>query len=215
MKKSFEEGGYEQDPGYDPERPDSLEKIELPRHSDDAKETAPQEAILQLAVEIPEYTFHESENPYRFDASPQASLSRIAHPIDAVLSHYFTDKSILLRGFQSAKHSERTRGELLRFIMVNGLEYELKESEAIYAAEYAPFDNSSSVESILAGFHTYKPKCDELPQYPVDIWMIYDASRYEAAPYMHPRHGVLTRDRYQLMPGYIRRETLKACLVVN
>ncbi|MDZ7785558.1 MAG: hypothetical protein U5L95_00350 [Candidatus Saccharibacteria bacterium] len=64
----------------------------------------------------------------------------------------------------------------------------------IYAA---PFQKDV-IKKILEGFHAYKPKCEERPQHPVDIWMIFDMNAYENIEYLHPRHKVVSRDKWEL-----------------
>ncbi len=49
---------------------------------------------------------------------------------------------------------------------------------------------------ILEGFHLLKPKSLEKPQYPADIWMIYDPEKLENVEYLHQRYNVIARDGY-------------------
>ena len=79
--------------------------------------------------------------------------------------------------------------------MLEGREYKnIENPDTIFAATY---EGEKSILRILEGFHKYKPRCEERPQYPVDIWLVFQAKAYENIEYLHPRHNVLARDKWR------------------
>lgn len=178
-----------------------------------------------LHVSIPQYVFSESDsNPYRYDATPQVSLRPIADVLDALMYHEFDGVGILVRGVQSARQSQ-TRHQLVEHIKQCGTDrYEMQDagmqkvedvSADMFAAEYLPWTRQSSLLALFEGFHVYKPKCDEVPQTPIDIVMVYNADAYDQVEYVNSRHGGIGRDAYMLKSGYMRRETLLAIILIN
>ena len=170
--------------------------------------------ILVKYIDIPDYQFDINTNPFAFDAKPQRLLTGVAKTINHAINTNFNTSDLLIRGIQSSQHLNiYTRDELIEIIKKEGSDFysnDISEQDVIFAA---PYESGASIESILAGFHIYKPKCEELPQYPVDIWMIFDAGAYENIEYIHPRHGVVAQDKWQLKKS--GTAGLMGILVVN
>lgn len=153
-----------------------------------------------INVKVPKYTFDSGNNPFAFNFAPQRKIDDVASIIENAIIANFDYRDILIRGIQSGYHSEITRTELINNISKNGsdkFEANVTDKNEMFATKF----ELGIVKKILEGFHVYKPKCDESPQYPVDIWMIFNASAYSNIEYMHPRHKVLARDKWRLGEG--------------
>lgn len=214
---NIERSQIEQDPGYDSERlAGSAERREILRDDTTvSQEVSPLKRALQLSLSIPEYTFADGRNPYKFDADPRLGLERVAAHIDQLLGEHFSGRNVLVRAVQSAKHDGMMRERFIKFIIDNGLDYLLTPGNGFYAAGFLPFTRGSSILGILEGFHRWKPKSEEIPQDIADIWMVFDAEQHEAMPYVHPRYETLPKDKYQIKQGYLQRESLLAIIVIN
>lgn len=163
-------------------------------------------------IEIPEYVFNLADNPYKFNAKNPKSISEIAEKIEEAIKSSFDTNHVLVRGIQSGHHQKIDRDDLIALIQKNGqdtYDKDLYESDTIHATLFS----ENIIKNILMAFHVYKPKCEECPQYPVDIWMIFDASAYKNIEYMHPRHKVLARDKWEL--ASINKSGLRGILVIN
>ena len=209
----FEGKTFEYDPGYDPERLDGS--------GDKNTESAPERnrgvTPLIVNVDCPEYSV-TSENPYRYDASPPHPLDTIAATIEAPIRQHFMGRNILLRGIQSTHFDTSDRQQLIKEIVARGGDiFTVRSTDPTYDMHARRCDNYNGEEilTLLQAFHTYKPKCDELPLAPVDIWQVFAAESYEEIEYLHPRHKVSTRDRYKLRPGLSPQDALLAIVVVN
>ena len=118
-----------------------------------------------------------------------------------------------------------TRNELIDGIIETGSDYNQVESNNapqkpdakidMYAAKFTPFNNKSSVLSLFEAFHRWRPKCDERPQYPIDLVLIYDYDFYENVRYVHPRYGSMADDAYKLKNGRNQADSLRYVLVIN
>lgn len=196
--RNLESTAPEPDPSYDPERLTGREVVEVPKD-----EIRLDGAISKISVVYcPNYRSHTS-NPYRYDADPDsAQLQRIASAIDAEIMRRFSGQNILIRALQSA-HFNYTQAQLTQYVISHGGDYTLNDvrdpSYDFHAAKFEKF-NGQSVLGILEGFHKFKPKCDELPLKPLDVWMIFDADAYDEVSYLHPRHNTVAKDRYKLKP---------------
>ena len=148
-------------------------------------------------IKIATYRFDDDANPFEHSRQTQDdTLSKIAQQISSAIEQVrsSSDDDLLVRGVQSAKH-ERTKKQLLAKILAGGRDYEdPDEPDTIYAA---PYEGDDDILKILEGFHVFKPKCEERPQHPVDIWLIYSTKAYQNIEYLHPRHNVLAHDKWQ------------------
>ncbi len=233
---SIERGKFELDPSYDPERLDAKNKEQERSHerevdlrpefeifrdnervegSEDGDDIVYDGATRVIRLAIPEYTFLGDGNPYAWDAEPVQSLAPIARQLDAVIAKSFAWNDVLVRAVQ-ATGTGMTRGELLT--KIRRLGYDQPQSDGEYdfhAAQYLPFTKDSSTLQIFEAFHKWKPKCEDKPQPPIDIVMVFDAKRYEAVEHVHSRHGVVASDRYRLRGGSVRADALLAIILIN
>lgn len=150
--------------------------------------------IIQIFVT--EYQFPSDTNPFAFDAQSKNTVTAIAQAIVGSVEKLAKDSS-LIRGIQSGKH-DLGRDELIESIIRNGSDGNseiVNEKGVLFAA---PYYGMQTIETILSGFHEFKPKCEERPQYPVDIWMIYNQAAFENITYLHARHNVIANDKWQM-----------------
>lgn len=219
---TIERGKYEQDPSYDPERlagsPEkNAEKLERDvfgehenesgvfrdneldpnREDEDVSEYVALGKIVRVA--IPEYEYDIKENPFAFDLEHPKDLTPIAERLNAEIQARFEGKDILVRAVQSG-HFTLQRNQLIKSIVAHGGDHVFarnEEADTIYALDFTPWSSESTALKMLEGFHKFKPKSEEHPHYPVDIWMIFDATSYDNVEYLHPRHNVIARDKWQ------------------
>jgi hypothetical protein len=149
-------------------------------------------------IQIPTYTFPEDINPFAFDAQPKQSIAKIAHTVNDSIAEVANKRKLLIRGIQSSKHVE-AREKLVKKIIDDGSDGYSETLNGHGVLFAAPYNGSQTIEFILAGFHEFKPKCEERPQYPVDVWMIFDESAYKNIEYIHPRHGTKANDKWQVV----------------
>lgn len=173
-----------------------------------------------------DYKFDTNSNPFAFNAKSPKSLVEVAELLDGAIRKNFDGQNILIRMIQFGKHeSKHSREELIKHILKTGSDYYEQNSENaseapgikidMYAARFVPFDKESSTLTLLEAFHKWKPKCEERPQYPVDIILIYDYDTYNTIKYKHPRYKVEADDAYKLKTGKNRSDSLIAALVIN
>lgn len=161
-------------------------------------------------VSIPDYIFDSNNNPFSHDAKPTRVFDSIAASLDSVIQKIIGDEVVLVRGLQSG-HFEVTREELIHLIEQNdgdSLISALTKDE-MFAALYS----DQTVSAILKGFHVYKPKSEERPQLPVDVWMLFALNDFVNIEYLHPRHNVIARDKWKRKEGI--NNSLIAVIVVN
>jgi hypothetical protein len=219
---SIERGKYEQDPSYDPERlagsPEkNAEKLERDvfgehenesgvfrnneldpnREDEDVSEYVTLGKIVRIA--IPEYEYDIERNPFAFDTENPKDLASVAERLNTEIQSRFEGKNILVRGLQSG-HFTLQRNQLIKSIVAHGGDHVFarnEEADTMYALDFTQWSSESTVLKTLEGFHKFKPKSEERPHYPVDIWMIFDAASYDNVEYLHPRHNVIARDKWQ------------------
>jgi hypothetical protein len=152
-----------------------------------------------LAINIPEYIFDEKTNPFVFSVDHPISLQGIAVKLESLIGENIDKKQFIIRGLQSSRHNKLKRDELVDLIKLQGSDMyaSTHESNSIFAARY----EKGVILKILEGFHKYKPKSEERPQYPVDIWIMYNEDFYQNIEYLHPRHSVPARDKWKLKMG--------------
>lgn len=200
---NLETSTFELDPSYDPERLEgSKEKIA------ETASSAPY-ALSVARVQLDGYSFDSSTNPFAWDEKNQQSLDGIASDIDTYLQSLFSMENTLVRGVQSGNH-DIDRDELINQIMKDGSDsYGNNDAHEIYAATYT----DTAVNTILSGFHVFKPKCEERPQHRVDIWLVFDNDAFNNIEYIHSRHNTVAKDKWQLK--YPAHNGLKGILVIS
>jgi len=157
---------------------------------------------------------------YRFDTKPD--LKKISNDIDDMLINNFHGQDIVLRGIQSEKHN-LPKDELIKLIIETGSDrYDLYNPGEIKISNkhidlfgLACKVVASITLPILEGFHKYKPKSLERPQYRVDIWMIYDANRLKNVEYNHSYYNVKACDGYVFKNPKNKKDALLGVLVIK
>ncbi len=152
---------------------------------------------MTIQISLPGYLNQENK---------LAHIGEVAKFIDKTLVENFSNKRIVLRGVQSAK-SSYSKTELIKNIVENGTDYtevaskyEVKVIEKqvdIYGLLCKVAPGIAISLPILEGFHKWAPKALERPQYPADIWMIYNAVQLTNVAYKHPRYKVTTKDGWK------------------
>lgn len=162
-------------------------------------------------ITVTEYAFPSNANPFAFDAQPKKPISEIAEAINDNVEKIVKGDT-LIRGIQSGKY-DLNRDDLIDRIARSGSDAysEIDNGREILFA--APYSGKQTLDTILSGFHEFKPKCEERPQYPVDIWMVFDQNAFENIKYVHPRHNVIANDKWQIKDrGFLG---LQVIIVVN
>lgn len=214
---NIESGYFELDPTYDPERLDSSGgEIQTPAHEHENMLDDSEHGLISY-LNIPEYIFDINNNPYAFNIDNPLSLEPIAEKLNRKISTRFQSKNILIRALQS-KHYSVDRESLLEGIINNGGDFYLSQKLSVdhnimYAMNFMPWQEDSTILSNLEGFHKYKPKYEERPQYTMDIWMVFDAQCYENVAYLHPRHKVVAKDKWRALD--VEKTGLLRIIVVN
>lgn len=149
-------------------------------------------------VQIQGYVFPESVNPFAFDAQQKESLAEVAVAIDDAIQKIAKKNRVLIRGIQSGKH-DGDREILVQKIIQEGTDGYSEEQDSHRVIFAAPYDGLRTIKFILSGFHEFKPKCEERPQYPVDIWMVFSESAFKNIEYIHPKHNTKANDKWQVL----------------
>jgi len=177
-------------------------------------------------LEINEYKFDENTNPFAFNVEGQRDLAPIVKIIDAEILRRFAGQNILVRGIQSGKkRDEITRDEYLVKILETGTDKIFAQSDDdrsylgdteadFHAGEYPSFSDKDTIGDIF-NLHVYKPGCEDRPQLPIDVLLVYSADDYDAVEYLHQRHKVLVKDAYKIKPGHSRKDSLLGVIVIN
>jgi len=167
-------------------------------------------SIPVIFVDIPVYHFDPSSNPFAWDTTDRKQTDDIVVTIDRALRQSFAMDHTLIRGVQSGHH-KLDRQKLLEAILENGSDTynELSEARDMYAKQFS----YEMLRSIIDGFHVFKPKCKERPQYPVDIWMVFDKNAFDNIEYLHPRHNTVAQDKWRRKSA--NDQGLKGILVIN
>ncbi len=211
--RNFESSAYEIDPSYDPE---TLDGASLNEAGSIHNETMLESTSKISTIHCPAY-YSRPDNPYQFDTGDPSLLHTIADAIDTELLRRFRGKDVLVRGVQSANF-DISQSHLANYIAVHGGDYTLKPDRDtaydFHAAHHPGFQGGCSLP-ILEGFHVYKPKCNELPLKPLDIWMVFDAGSYEEISYIHPRHDIVARDRYKLRQDFNANDSLLGIICIT
>lgn len=221
MAREFGATGFELDPSYDPERIESANSTERELYVQDS----PSNQIFEYADGLSKISFilcadytPRQINPYRFD-SKRLSLEPIAKVIEDEIKRWFRQQNILVRGIQSG-HLGLNTYALAKKIVLRGDDgacenrHHYDDSYDFHAKQVTAGSDGYILE-LLRAFHEFKPKCDELPLSPVDIFMIFDINSYDAVQYLHPRHRVMSNDRYRLKPNYSRQDALLGVIVLD
>ena len=75
---------------------------------------------------------------------------------------------------------------------------------------FSPFLQYHSTDAVFRLYHTTMPRVEQRPQYPIDVWLIFDAHAYE------PCDGSEDfRQAFRLRDGYDRRASLLGIAQIN
>lgn len=200
---NIENFDFELDPSYDPERIEGGADNEARN-----KKYINKTAIRYLL--IPDYEFDNNSNPYAYDSTDKKAIKPMAARIEEALKEFISYKNTLIRAVRSQSHS-LSRDALISSILENGSDVFKDTNERIEL--FADAYSNTTILFILDGFHKWKPKCDERPQYPLDIWMVYDKSAFDNVAYVNERHNVIAKDKWRMKDS--KNNGLKAVLVIN
>lgn len=125
-------------------------------------------------------------------------------------------QDIIVCGLQSrAFVEERGRTAFVRHIRdTGGLPVDMRQEERPYEVvgrEFMPFVQSDSMAAWMTLYHKQQPRSEVRPHYPVDVWMIFDASAYLC---VEADTGDF-RKAYRLRDGYDRRASLIGVAQIN
>ena len=142
-------------------------------------------------------------NSGHYDPAISLDIAKTASSIsEAILES--AQPPFILRGLQSGKHS-LDKDEIINKILINGSDlFEPTNVTAlngqmldIWAGEVETEEELTPwLIKLLEGFHVYKPKSEEQPQLPIDIFIIYDPKQLQRVQYTHPRHNVIADDAF-------------------
>ena len=164
-----------------------------------------------IYVDCPEYNF-----------GTELDYDLVSAKIDNVIDYNFHDQNVIIRGIQSDKH-DLTKDELIKYIIKTGTDKYAQSSEISADVNDKPIDlfgynciiDHPIVMQFLEGFHKFKPKCLEAPQYKIDIWMFYDASQLECVEYTHKIYNVKVSDGYIFKDPNNKHNALLGIIVIN
>jgi hypothetical protein len=156
-------------------------------------------ATKLIKLKVHGYIFDTTTNQYEDNSMREGliPLTEVADTIaDSISSTFLQPQKhqMLIRGVQSAKHSIARKSLIYRVIESGSEIADFEGLDTIFAAGY---EGKSTVLHILEGFHSYKPKCRERPQFPVDMWFMFDVRKYENIKYLHPRYNVMAEDKWK------------------
>lgn len=195
----------------DHERIDSKKDIDsqLARLRDSLSED--RDGVIYLT--IPAYDYDFRTNPFVGMGPDVVRTYAISRHLDVVFLHRFMYQNILVCGLRSREFVDETgRAAFVRHIAQTGGIKIAGDGRAPYdfaAVLFAPFAQWHTTAPFFSLYHKLMPHAAERPQYPVDIWLIYDADSYEPIETVDFRRG------YRLRTGYDRRSSLLGVAQIN
>lgn len=164
-------------------------------------------------INIPEYQFDSSRNPFVEMGVNRERPYGIARYLDIALLHQFMHGDILICGVRSTDFGLFNREDLIRQVQESGglpindlgLDYDFE------ALEFSPFVASFSTLPFFDLYHKSSPHAEKRPHHPVDIWLIFDIKAYQQIGDGQAK-GLY---RYRLLPDYDRHASLLALAVIN
>jgi hypothetical protein len=157
---------------------------------------------------------------YNFDGI--LDIKKVSQKIDTALLDNFPGQSIVLRAVQSEKCT-LDKGDLINYIKRTGVDrYETSAASYVDVSDTKIdlFGMKCIVKGdislpILKGFHIYKPKSLERPQYKLDIWMVYDAIKLKNVEYFHKAYKVTAKDGYVFRDENNKADALIGLLAIK
>jgi len=237
--RSMEHGTSDYDPSYDPERlaGDSEksherevdvrlesevftdhERIDSARDTDSQlvqlRETLSEDIDGIIHLVIPAYDYDFTTNPFIGMGPGVRRTYEVSRHIDVVFLHRFMYQSILVCGIRSREYvNENGRGAFVKHIRdTGGVVIDTDDSRGydVLAMNFAPYVASDTTAAWFTLYHKQEPLSAERPQWPIDVWMIYDADAYEQVG-----ESIDFRRAYRLRDGFDRRASLLGIAQIN
>lgn len=204
---------YESEVFADHERIDNKKDVEdeLAQLRDTLAEDS--DGIIRLNIPVYQYDF--GSNPFVGMGPKVVKTYEISRYLDVVFLHRYMYQEILVYGVRSREYVEESgRAAFVKHIRDTGglpIRGDTREEPVIRALEFLPFINYHSTAAVFRLYHTLQPYSEQLPHYPVDVWMIFDAHAYEEVPDMARDF----RNVFRLKAGYDRRASLLGVAQIN
>jgi len=166
-----------------------------------------------IHLTIPAYDYDFRMNPFVGMGPHVVRTYAISRHLDVVFLHRFMYQNILVCGLRSREFvDEAGRAAFVKHITQTGGAVVGTNDRRVYdfaAVLFAPFVASHTTAAFFTLYHKKMPHVAERPQYPIDVWLIYDASAYREVEVVDFRRG------YQLKMGYDRRASLLGVAQIN
>jgi hypothetical protein len=213
-------GGGEREPSIDLRSEHEIftdhERIDNARDVDDElaklRDTLSEDSdgIIHLAIE--DYRYDFSTNPFVGMGPEVRRTYAISRHLDVVFLHRFMYQDILVCGVRSREYTDEAgrAAWVARASEAGGVRPEDGANYDFLAMKFAPYVASDTTAAWLTLYHKQEPYSRDRPHYPVDVWLIYDASAYEQVD------GVGDfRHTYRLRDGYSRSASLLGIAQIN
>ena len=167
-----------------------------------------------IRLDIPAYRYDMSDNPFVGLGSRRTKTYEISRYIDIVFLHRFMYQHIIVCGLQSrAFVDEAGRASFMKHIRDTGgipLDSEVERPYDILGRAFEPYMTYHTTDAFFRLYHTIGSRAQERPQYPLDVWLIFDASAYEEV-----EGSPDFRQAYKLLPDYNRKASLLGVAQIN
>lgn len=136
-----------------------------------------------IHLDIPEYYYDFNANPFVGMDAHRRRTYAISRYLDVVFMHRFMFQNIIVCGLQSRKFVEETgRSSFVKQIRERGgISIEPGVPYDILGQRFSPMMTSSTVSAMFYLYHKQIPRSEERPQYPLDVWLVYDAASFTTA----------------------------------
>lgn len=165
-----------------------------------------------IHLDIPEYRYDFGTNPFVGTDAQRRRTYAISRYLDVVFMHRFMYQNVIVCGLQSRKFvDESHRGSFVKQIRERGgIPIEPGVPYDILGQPFTPLMTSSTVTAMFYLYHKQTPRSEERPQYPLDIWLVYDMSSYQSTD-----GSPDFRQAYTLHPGADRQTSLLGLAQIN
>lgn len=135
-----------------------------------------------IHLDIPEYHYDFNTNPFVGMDAHRRRTYAISRYLDVVFMHRFMFQNIIVCGLQSRKFvNEINRSSFIKQIRERGgIPIEPGIPYDILGQRFSPLMTSSTVSAMLYLYHKQTPRSEERPQYPLDLWLVYDSASFTA-----------------------------------
>lgn len=237
----MEHGAVDYDPSYDPERLagdaeksfehevdmrhesdvfDDHERVDTIRNSDGQlarlRDTLSEDVDGIIHLTIPAYSYDVMTNPFVGMGPEVRRTYEISRHIDVVFLHRFMYQNILVCGVRSREYvDEGDRSAFVKHIRDTGGgvldDGNVSRDYDILAMRFSPYVASDTTAAWFMLYHKLSPHSLDRPQWPIDVWMIYDANAYDRVSVRDSDF----REGYRLRHGYDRRASLLGVAQIN